>query len=436
MRKPLVQKDLKVLWRSAATAVLPFLLVVFLSASKSSVETPEPLSALPILEKREKFGLNLNHYLVEEGNVASGRNLSDLLLPLGVSYQDLNSMLSSGRDVFNARSLRAGKRYTVLYGGDISTADYFIYEPNAFEYVLFDLGALDICLMERDLERITRTAHGTITSSLWKTMIDQDLDYELAAKMEDALAWSVSFHHVQPGDRFKAYYEEVYVDGVRVGVGDLYAAYFQSGNKDHYGFKYATPQYDGFYDMEGRPTKKSFLKAPVKYTRISSKYNLQRFHPVLKRVRPHLGTDYAAPPGTPIYAVANGVVTESSFTSGNGNYVKIRHDKVYETQYLHMQGFAKGIKPGVSVKQGDVIGYVGSTGLATGPHVCFRFWQNGKQVNFLAMNFPEPDPMDESQLPAFYERRDLLKAILDGLDTSEVGIDPDQEDDIALSSAG
>jgi murein DD-endopeptidase MepM/ murein hydrolase activator NlpD len=161
--------------------------------------------------------------------------------------------------------------------------------------------------------------------------------------------------------------------------------------------------------------KKAFLQAPVRYTRISSKYNRSRFHPVLKRVRPHLGTDYAAPYGTPIYAVANGVVTHRGYTKGNGNYVKIKHDKTYTTQYLHMQRFARDVLKGSQVKQGDVIGYVGSTGLATGPHVCFRFWKNGKQVNHLKENLPEPDPMPESDLPKFYQVRDSLKVILDSI---------------------
>lgn len=170
--------------------------------------------------------------------------------------------------------------------------------------------------------------------------------------------------------------------------------------------------------------KKVFLKSPVKYSRISSRFNPRRFHPVLKRVKAHLGTDYAAPYGTPIYAVANGVVTKASRTKGNGNYVKIRHDKVYETQYLHMRRFAKGVTPGIQVKQGQVIGYVGSTGLATGPHVCFRFWKHGRQVNHLGLNLPEPEPMESSELPQFYVIRDSLKSILEKIELEASGKQP------------
>jgi murein DD-endopeptidase MepM/ murein hydrolase activator NlpD len=160
--------------------------------------------------------------------------------------------------------------------------------------------------------------------------------------------------------------------------------------------------------------KRAFLKAPVKFSRISSRYSNRRFHPVLKRYKGHYGTDYAAPHGTPIVAVANGVVTATSYTKNNGNYVKLRHDDVYETQYLHMQRFARGIRPGVHVSQGDVIGYVGATGLATGPHVCFRFWKNGRQVDHLRENLPPPEPMPDEDIPAFEKvKADILPFLRD-----------------------
>lgn len=243
-------------------------------------------------------------------------------------------------------------------------------------------------------------------------MVDNGLSYELTAKMEDALQWSVSFHHAQKDDEFKLVFDQNYIDGEQVGVGEVYAAYYKNASNEYYAIWYGKEKYAGYYDLEGRPMKKGFLKAPVKFSRISSRYNLNRFHPVLKRTRPHLGTDYAAPYGTPIYAVGNGVVVEASYTSGNGNFVKIKHDDRYQTQYLHMQKFASGIHRGVQVKQGQVIGYVGSTGLATGPHVCFRFWKDGKQVNHLNLQFPPPDPLPADELPAFFEVRDQYLAEL------------------------
>lgn len=374
------------------------------------------LSELPLVEKNEKFGFNLNDFHVTHSTIEPNQFLAEILLEHKVDYQTVAELAEKAKPVFNVRSLRAGKPYYILNSDTTDRADYFIYEPNAISYILYDIQNKQVIKTDREIIRVEKTASGTISSSLWKTMMDQNLDYELAAKMEDALAWSVDFHHIQPGDLFKAYYDELYVDDQRVGVGDLHAAYFKNSNNDYYAIKYANENYDGFYDLEGRPMKKVFLKAPVKYTRISSRYNLNRFHPVLRRVKAHLGTDYAAPYGTPIYAVANGVVNKAAYTKGNGNYVKIRHDKEIETQYLHMQGFAKGISSGVQVKQGQVIGYVGSTGLATGPHVCFRFWKNGKQINHLNLNLPEPEPMSKDELPDYFIARDSLKQILDQID--------------------
>ena len=397
------------------TIALILMLTVSSSTKHRDVQI-ETLSELPLSGKNERFGFNLNDYHVIRSSIKTNQFLADILLQHKVDYQTVAELAERAKPVFNVRSLRAGKPYYILNSDTTDRADYFIYEPNAISYVVYDIRNKVVTMTDREITRVQKTASGTISSSLWKTMMDQNLDYELAAKMEDALAWSVDFHHIQQGDLFKAYYDELYVDDKRVGVGELHAAYFRNSNNDYYALKYANHNYDGFYDLEGRPMKKVFLKAPVQYSRISSRYNLSRFHPVLRRVKAHLGTDYAAPYGTPIYAVANGVVTKAAYTKGNGNYVKIKHDKIYETQYLHMQGFAKGISSGVQVKQGQVIGYVGSTGLATGPHVCFRFWKNGKQVNHLGLNLPEPDPMAKEELPHYFITRDSLKNILDQID--------------------
>ena len=383
----------------------------------------EALSELPVPAINEKYGFNLNQFSVHEDLIEPNKFLADLLLPHHVSYLQISKLAAAAKEVFDVRGLRSGKAFTVLNKDTSTCADYFIYEPSVLGYVVFDIKNAKVERIDKEVERVQMTASGTIESSLWQTMIDLDLNYELAARLEDALAWSVDFHHIQKGDHFKAYYDRLFIDGQAVGVGELYAAYFHNSGNDHYAIKYNSGEYDGFFDLEGRPMEKVFLKAPLKKTRISSRFNPRRFHPVLKRVKAHLGTDYAAPYGTPILAVANGVVTKASRTKGNGNYVKIKHDKVYQTQYLHMQRFAKGIAPGVQVKQGQTIGYVGSTGLATGPHVCFRFWKNGKQVNHLRLNLPQPDPMDEADLPDYFLTRDSIKLVLDGIST-EPGAKP------------
>ena len=403
------------------------ILLFGIRANRSHVDLEE-LSALEVATENMKFGFNLNDFIITKNTIQPNQFLADILLKHKVSYPEIAEIAENSKEVWDVRYLRAGKDYMVLSSDTAQRADYFIYEPNAFRYVVYSLKDGKVSVVERDIDRIEKTAAGEIESNLWQTMIDQDLDYELAAKMEDALAWSISFHHLQKKDKFKAVYEELYVDGKRVGVGDLKAAYFQNANNEYYAVKFENDQYDGFYNLDGRPMKKAFLRAPVRYTRISSKFNRSRFHPVLKRVRPHLGTDYAAPYGTPIYAVANGVVTQRGYTKGNGNYVKIKHDKTYTTQYLHMQRFKKDVKKGSQVKQGEVIGYVGSTGLATGPHVCFRFWKNGKQVNHLRENLPEPDPMPESDLPAFFQVRDSFKLMLDGIELKKLASNSSDSD--------
>jgi murein DD-endopeptidase MepM/ murein hydrolase activator NlpD len=231
--------------------------------------------------------------------------------------------------------------------------------------------------------------------------------------MEDALASSVDFYHTQSGDEFKLIFEKKYVNGEEVGYGKLIGANYTNETGSHYSVFYQNGEYNGYYDEEGRPAKSTFLRAPVKHVRISSGFSMRRFHPIRRQSIPHLGTDYAAPYGTPIIAVADGVVSQAAYGGNNGRFVKLRHDKVYETQYLHMQGFARGIRPGVRVKQGQTIGYVGSTGLATGPHVCFRFWKNGRQVNHLREVFQPAKPMPQSELPKFFELRDRIKIALD-----------------------
>jgi murein DD-endopeptidase MepM/ murein hydrolase activator NlpD len=366
-----------------------------------------PLGAFPITVPTLKYGFALDTFQVTEGRLEPNRVFSDLLVPQGVTYPTIDQIVANANGVFDLRKLQSGKPYMILAKDQAQGPDYFIYEPNVYEYIVFELkGDLKVQRMERPVQKEMRQADGVLESSLWQTMVDNGLSYELTAKMEDALQWSIDFHHLQKGDEFKLVFEENIIDGEVVGVDKVYAAYYQTLGTEFHAIWYEHGDIAGYYDLEGRPMKKSFLKAPVKYSRISSHYNLNRFHPILKRTRPHLGTDYAAPYGTPIYAVGDGVVVEAGYSNGNGNYVKIKHNDTYQTQYLHMQKFANGVRKGVHVQQGQVIGYVGSTGLATGPHVCFRFWKNGKQVNHLKLNFPPPAPLPDEELPAFRKVRD------------------------------
>lgn len=354
-----------------------------------------------------RFGFNIDSFHIEEFIIEPGLILGDLLLKSGVSYPAIDALVRAAKDSYPIRKLRAGKNGALVLNPHTCSVECFIYEPDAYSFVRYHLGdTIGVEVVEHEIDRCLEVSSGVITSSLWSAMESTGHSHELISRMEDALAWSVDFHHLQKQDEFKLLYEQLYVNGNPVGIGKLLGAYYRSGNKEYYSIWFEEGEYKGYYDSEGRPRKSAFLKAPVKFSRISSRYSTSRFHPILKQHKGHFGTDYAAPAGTPIVAVADGIVTIAGYTGGNGNYVKIRHDKVYETQYLHMQKFASGITPGVRVSQGQVIGYVGSTGLATGPHVCFRFWKNGKQVDHLRENLPDPEPMRPEDFPKF----DLVKS--------------------------
>ncbi len=400
-------------------------------ASANLSETP--LGAFDRPDIKEKYGFIYNFYDVAEGEIQKDEFLGVILDRHHVTAVEVDQLAQLEKEMENRPVLNVGKKYTVLSDKKTGKAAYFIYEPNPYRFFVYQIkDELKIKEEEREVTQKEALASGVITSSLWNAIvgndaIDPSMVFSMASNMEEAFQWTVDFHHVQKGDRFKLIYEEDWVDGERVGVGKLIAAEFNFDNKSYHAIRYKSENYDGFFDLEARPMVKTFLKAPVKYSRISSRYNLRRYHPVLKRTKAHLGTDFAAPRGTPIYATANGTVSRKGRTRGNGNFIKIKHDDTYSTQYLHMNGFAKGMGVGTRVKQGEVIGYVGSTGLATGPHVCYRFWKNGKQVDPLRLNFPPPEPMKDSDKVTFMKEKDEWKARLDAIEYQEIIEDKKEE---------
>ncbi len=361
-----------------------------------------------------RWGFALDHFNVFEDKFKSGDILGKILQAQGLSTNDIDLLVKNAKGNFNISSLQTGKKYTFL-STRADHADWLVYEPNPYEFVTFQLNApFKVETHKRDVQTETRSASGVLESSFWQAMTDNGLSDDVADKMIDILAASVDFYRQKPGDRFKVVYEQHLVEGKEVGTGKVLAALYERDGKPAYAFRFdnSFEKKTDYYDAEGRPARKAFLKSPVKFSRISSGFSMNRLHPVLGYHRPHFGTDYAASYGTPIMAVADGTVLEACRRGGNGNFVKIRHDKTYETQYLHMQGFAKGIRPGTHVSQGQTIGYVGSTGLATGPHVCFRFWKNGNQVNWLKLDLPNADPMKGDALAAFQIERERLTQLL------------------------
>jgi hypothetical protein len=358
----------------------------------------------------DRFGFNVDSFYIEENTIKKNEVFGTIMSSAGLTSNLIMLIEHEAKDIFNIRNIQTGAKYHVIKRHECDeTPVAIVYEPNKYKYLVCDLrDEVKVNLIEKNIEVCEQIVSGQIESSLWKSLENEGVNPSVIDLMEEALSSSVDFYHTQKGDQFKLIFENKYIDGELIGMGRLLAACYINDKGANYSILYKSKAYEGYFDADGRPARKAFLKAPVKFSRISSNYNLRRFHPIKGKTIPHLGTDYAAPYGTEIRSVADGVVTDATYGSGNGYFVKVKHDNIYQTQYLHMSRFAKGIRRGTRVKQGQTIGYVGSTGLSTGPHVCFRFWKNGRQVNHLNEKLPLAQPMNMSELPAFFEFRDQV----------------------------
>ncbi|WP_157974567.1 peptidoglycan DD-metalloendopeptidase family protein [Lewinella sp. IMCC34183] len=426
MRSPLNVRTRRILSPLFAACLLLTAGTFILSGLVASAPAPADTSrrpvltpvGFPIVEPTVRYGLALDTFSIDQDTILFGQTLGDILLGEGLAPQQAYTASSNFNEMLDVRNLRAGRTYQILDDPDTEGPDFLIYSPTVYRYLRLDLQGTGLDEY-RELPVVIREglAAGKVESSLWNAMVGAGHSFALTDKMEDALQWSVDFYHVQQGDAFQLVYEQEFVEEKEAGFGRVRAARYSTGGKDIYALYFVSEDstQTGYFGLDGQPMKSTFLKAPVRYSRISSRYNLRRFHPVQRRVKPHLGTDYAAPYGTPIVAVADGVINRSGRTRGNGIFVKIHHDKRFDTQYLHMQKRAPGMVVGKRVSQGEVIGYVGSTGLATGPHVCFRFWDNGKQVDHTKMDFQDAEPMPEEYLPEFFRVRDDYLAKLNSV---------------------
>jgi murein DD-endopeptidase MepM/ murein hydrolase activator NlpD len=343
------------------------------------------------------FGITLDTLDHLKSEIKPGESLGKLLGERGMDAATIHQVNTEISTVFDMRKMQAGKHYSIITGKNSGKPVYFIYEESLMRYLLVFLSdSIHAEIRERKVVVTKKFLQGTINSSLYETISNSGGNAAVAVKLADIYAWTIDFFRIQKGDSIAVIYEDIVVDDtIQAGVGQILAARFDHQNKPYYAFRYTTPEGEtDYFDFAGKTMKRAFLKAPLQFSRISSKFTMRRFHPVQKTWKAHLGTDYAAPHGTPIMTTADGVVEKTGYTSGNGNYVKVKHNSTYSTQYLHMSKIAKGMKPGVRVRQGDVIGYVGSTGLATGPHVCYRFWKNGVQVDPLREKLPESKELD------------------------------------------
>lgn len=422
----------------AAAAIFAFLLIrQFSSDSETkSPSAPQKQAEVKVEEAQKMFGIPVDSFEIDRKVVKEGESFGNILLAHGVDYPTIHQIANDFKDVFDVRLLRSGKPYSIFKNNNdsISSARYMVYEASPVNYFVFDFdekatvysGKKKVSIRQKEIG-------GYIESSLYEALREKGGSPGLAMSLSDIYAWSIDFFHIKKGDYFKVIYEEKFIDDtISVGMGKILAADFKHGRKSYYSFHFEkNEKYSDYFDEKGKTLRKAFLKAPLNFFRISSRYSKKRFHPVLKRNKAHLGTDYAAPRGTPIMTTANGEVIAAAYTKGNGYYVKVKHNSTYTTQYLHMTKFAKGIKKGTIVKQGDVIGYVGSTGLATGPHVCYRFWKNGKQVDPYKQDLPEAEPIKkEYEL----EYKQHIKGWKERLDN--IKLEKESKPDVYMASAG
>ncbi len=361
-------------------------------------------------EVHYEYGIPVDSFRVVEGTVKSGQSLSTVLGSLGAPASILNQLLTLNDSVFDVKKFRAGNDYSAFYTLDsIPELVYFVYHKDIIHSIVLHLtDTLHVEKSQKEVRSETKISEAVITSSLWNAITENDLNIQLALDLSDIYAWTIDFFGLQTQDAFKVYYDELYVDTVSVGIGNIYAASFLHGGKEQYAFHFAKDDLEGFFDEEGNSLKKAFLKAPLNFKRISSRFTYARRHPIFKTVRPHTGVDYAAPKGTPVVSIGDGVVISKGYQGGGGNTVKIRHNSIYTTAYLHLSKFGPGIQVGTHVKQGQVIGYVGSTGNSTGPHLDFRVWKGGSPIDPLKMEAPPVEPVPEKYRAEFDSIKNVL----------------------------
>jgi murein DD-endopeptidase MepM/ murein hydrolase activator NlpD len=393
-------------------AIAAIFLVVWLVPPREPVVVEEVVP-----EPVKMFGLPVDSFLITEGIVRSNQNLSDILVNYGVSLGEIDQLARASRDTFDVRKIRVGQKYYIFHNRKPDQkAAYFVYENSTANYVVFDLDTLRSYNGQKEIRVEQSLIQGTIQSSVWNSLEGQGYNPILALDMSEIYAWTIDFFGLQKGDAYKVLYDEQFVEDKSIGLGNIHAALFQHGGKNYYAFRFFDEEGFHYYDETGKNLKGAFLKAPLQFSRISSRFSNNRLHPVLRIRRPHHGVDYAAPKGTPVRTIGDGLVVEKAYqASGGGNYLKIKHNAVYTTVYMHLSGYAKGIAKGVRVSQGDVIGYVGSTGLSSGPHLDFRVFQNGSPIDPLTMKSEPGKPVSATQMAQYRILCDSLKTRLDQL---------------------
>lgn len=346
-----------------------------------------------------KYGVDVTDLIESENTISPGHSLSNILLSSGADANSINNLNLVPDSILDPRKINAGNKYTIYNVNDSAhTLRYFVYHKSKQDFVVLEFleDTIIASIFSKPAISKKRVSGAVITSSLWNAISDSELDINLALKLSDIYAWSIDFFGLQKMDSFIVYYSELYIDNEPIGIDSIYSAIFYHANHPYYAIYFEKGDIKGYWDLEGNSLRKAFLKAPLSFSRISSHFTYARKHPIYKTVRPHTGVDYAAPAGTPVMSIGDGVVIAKGYKGGGGNTIKIRHNSVYTTAYLHLSKFASNIKEGTHVSQGQVIGYVGSTGSSTGPHLDFRVWKNGEPINPLKLESPPVEPIPDN----------------------------------------
>ncbi len=408
-----MRKYLRLIFAGVVFLVISNSFFSCVNKKKSDTGATDPVIIDTVIVKKQvfKYGLPVDSFLMETGRVKSNEYLSQILNARGVSMGTIDKIARKSKSVFDVRKIKSGNKFVIFSSLDsIHEARYFVYENSATEYTVFELtDSLNIYRDKKEIQTRLRTAQGVVETSLWNTMVNSGQDPMLALELSDIFAWTIDFFAIQKGDRFRVIYDERFVDSISIGIGEIYAVEFDHYGEENYAFIFDQNKRLDYFDENGKSLRKAFLKAPLKFSRISSRFSNSRMHPVLRIRRPHHGIDYAAPKGTPVMSIGDGTVIARAYQRrGGGNYLKIKHNSVYTTTYMHLSGFAKGVTTGSRVKQGQVIGYVGSTGLATGPHLDFRVFKNGTAVDPLKVKAPPVEPVKKENLERYNVVKDSL----------------------------
>jgi murein DD-endopeptidase MepM/ murein hydrolase activator NlpD len=408
------------------TATILILSLVFSLSCKNTVNSHEEMTyGIPDTTLDQKistplflYGIPSDSFNLVSGHIKPNQFLSDILLKNGVSMQDIDQAIKNSLEVFDVRKIRSGNNYILFCDRDSdSRVKYLVYEHDPLTCYIFSFNdSLNITPFRKEIRSEIKYASVTIETSLWDAMVDGGLQPSLSIDLSKIFAWTVDFFGLQKGDSFKVIYEELFIEDKSLSTGNIYGAQFNSSGYSITAIPFIQDGKESFYDIDGNSLRKAFLKAPLQFSRISSRFSSNRLHPILRIRRPHFGVDYAAPVGTPVHAIGDGKIISATTENGSGKMVRIQHNSVYATAYLHLSRFGDGISPGVYVRQDDIIGYVGSSGLSTGPHLDFRFYMNGSPVDPLKVDSPPVEPISEDNRAKFEKIKAVILDLLGTID--------------------